>query len=91
MDIVRPQVRSARPGGIPARPLAAPSALPMPPVERSLAGLGRGVPTGYSPPTSKGFGSRLIERSLAAEFAGRTAIDYRPEGVVCSIEADLSS
>ena len=41
------------------------------------------------PPTRRGFGSRLIERGLAAELSGQAYIDFRPEGVVCRIEAAL--
>ena len=43
------------------------------------------------PPTRRGFGSRLIERGLAAELRGRVKIEYRTEGVVCTIEAPLDS
>jgi PAS domain S-box-containing protein len=50
----------------------------------------RGGPA-VSPPTTKGFGSRLIERSLAAEFGGDVRIDYEPAGVVCRIEAPLDA
>lgn len=42
-----------------------------------------------SQPTRKGFGTRLIQRSLAAEFSGTVDLDYRPEGLVCTIEAPL--
>ena len=42
-----------------------------------------------SPPTRRGFGSRLIERGLAAELSGEARIDFEPEGVVCRIEAGL--
>jgi PAS domain S-box-containing protein len=42
-----------------------------------------------SPPTRRGFGSRLIERGLAAELSGEAHIDFRPDGVVCRIEAGL--
>lgn len=41
------------------------------------------------PPTRRGFGSRLIERGLAAELSGQAHIDFQPEGVVCRIEAAL--
>jgi len=41
------------------------------------------------PPTRRGFGSRLIERGLAAELSGEARIDFRPDGVVCRIEAAL--
>jgi two-component sensor histidine kinase len=39
------------------------------------------------PPTRKGFGSRLIETSLAAELGGEVHLAYRPGGVVCAIRA----
>jgi two-component sensor histidine kinase len=42
-----------------------------------------------SPPTRRGFGSRLIERGLAAELSGEARIDFQPDGVVCRIEAGL--
>jgi len=42
-----------------------------------------------SSPTSKGFGSRLIERNLAHDLDGEVKIDYRPEGVVCTIISSL--
>ncbi|MGE0426153.1 MAG: sensor histidine kinase [Reyranellaceae bacterium] len=48
-----------------------------------------GPPVGT--PTRRGFGSRLIERGLAAELRGRVKIEYRPDGVVCFIEAPLES
>ncbi len=41
------------------------------------------------PPERRGFGSRLIERSLAAELGGTVEIDFRPEGVICSVDAPL--
>jgi PAS domain S-box-containing protein len=40
-------------------------------------------------PTRRGFGSRLIERALAAEMGGTAAIDYRRRGVVFTLEAPL--
>ena len=42
-----------------------------------------------SAPTRRGFGSRLIERGLAAELSGEAHIDFEPGGVVCRIEAGL--
>ncbi|MCM2476254.1 PAS domain S-box protein [Rhizobium sp. CG5] len=47
-----------------------------------------GGPT-VKPPTKKGFGSRLVERLLAAELNGRSTISYDPAGVVCEIDAVL--
>lgn len=41
------------------------------------------------PPLRTGFGSRLIQRGLSADLNGRVDLDYRPEGVVCTIEAKL--
>ena len=40
-------------------------------------------------PSRVGFGTRMIERVLAAEFGGRAAIDYRPRGLVFTVEAPL--
>lgn len=44
-----------------------------------------------SAPTRTGFGSRLIERSLAAQISARVRLDYQPEGLLCTIEAPLSA
>ncbi len=43
------------------------------------------------PPLHKGFGSRLIERSLAYDLDGEASIEYRPEGVVSIIKSPLES
>lgn len=40
-----------------------------------------------APPTRRGFGSRLIERSLAHDLGGQARIEFPPTGVVCTIEA----
>ena len=48
----------------------------------------KGGPT-VAQPTRKGFGSRLVERLLAAELNGTSAIIYDAAGVVCEIEAVL--
>ena len=42
-------------------------------------------------PSSKGFGSRLIERGLAGQLGGEAVIDYRETGVVCRIMAPLNT
>jgi PAS domain S-box-containing protein len=42
-------------------------------------------------PVARGFGSRLIERALAAEFRGKVQMDFAPEGLVCSLTAPLKS
>jgi len=44
---------------------------------------------GVTPPTRKGFGSRLIERGAREQLGGSAAIEYRPEGVICIIECAL--
>ena len=38
-----------------------------------------------TPPAHKGFGSRVIERGLAHELAGNAHLDYRPDGLVCTM------
>lgn len=42
-------------------------------------------------PTARGFGSRLIERGLAAELSGSATIAFLPDGVVCRIQALLEA
>jgi two-component sensor histidine kinase len=42
-----------------------------------------------SPPTRRGFGSRLIERGLRHEIGGRVALLFAPSGLTCTIEAPL--
>lgn len=48
----------------------------------------RGGPA-VSPPTQRGFGTRLIERSLATDLGGAVVIDFQPSGVVCSVDVPL--
>ncbi|MET1756667.1 PAS domain-containing protein [Novosphingobium sp. RD2P27] len=43
-----------------------------------------------TPPTRKGFGTRLIERGLTAEMGGRAEIDFHPEGLRCRIDLALA-
>lgn len=38
-------------------------------------------------PSRKGFGSRLLERGLAAELRGQVTVDYPPSGLVCRMTA----
>lgn len=47
-----------------------------------------GGPTVTAPPR-RGFGSRLIERALAAELDGTAEIAYRPSGVLFTLDAPL--
>lgn len=37
------------------------------------------------PPSRKGFGSRVIERGLALELDGAAQLDYKADGLVCTI------
>jgi two-component sensor histidine kinase len=41
-------------------------------------------------PKKRGFGSRLIERGLAAEMGGEVKLFFEPEGLACVIDAPLS-
>jgi two-component sensor histidine kinase len=40
-------------------------------------------------PKRRGFGTRLIERSLALDLDGSVRIEFSPGGVVCTVEAPL--
>ena len=42
-----------------------------------------------SPPATKGFGSMLIESSIAYELEGQARLDYRRDGLVCVISMPL--
>jgi PAS domain S-box-containing protein len=42
-----------------------------------------------APPAHRGFGTRMIERALAAELGGTARIDFLPEGISCTVEAPL--
>lgn len=42
-----------------------------------------------APPAHKGFGSRVIERGLAHELEGTIHLDYRPDGLVCTMDIPL--
>ncbi|UHC20102.1 PAS domain-containing protein (plasmid) [Methylobacterium currus] len=51
----------------------------------------QGGPPILSAPQHKGFGSRLIERSFAAEVGGEVKLTYAPTGLVCRLEASLAA
>lgn len=40
-------------------------------------------------PAHKGFGSRVIERGLPHELGGTVHLDYRPDGLVCTMDIPL--
>jgi len=48
----------------------------------------RGGPP-VSVPTRRGFGTRMIERGLAAELGGSVKIDFVPSGLICRVDAPL--
>ncbi|HEX2552142.1 MAG TPA: HWE histidine kinase domain-containing protein [Microvirga sp.] len=50
----------------------------------------RGGPP-VSSPDRRGFGTRLIERSLAQDLGGRVEISFAPEGVVCVVDAPVAT
>ena len=39
-------------------------------------------------PLSRGFGSRMIERALAAELSANVTLDFRAAGVVCTVRCE---
>ncbi|WP_312163507.1 PAS domain S-box protein [Phenylobacterium sp.] len=43
-----------------------------------------------SPPTRKGFGTRLIERGLRGDLRGTARMSYEPGGLVCTMRARLA-
>lgn len=40
-----------------------------------------------APPRRRGFGTRMIERVLAQELGGEVAVEFRPQGLVCTVTA----
>ncbi|HEY0627240.1 MAG TPA: HWE histidine kinase domain-containing protein [Allosphingosinicella sp.] len=42
-------------------------------------------------PVGRGFGSRLIERGLAADLGGTATLHFEPDGLCCVIEASLEA
>ena len=42
-----------------------------------------------APPARRGFGTRLIERSLAEDLGGNVRIEFASTGVICSVDAPL--
>ncbi len=43
-----------------------------------------------TPPTRKGFGSRLIGRNFGADFGGKAVLKYEPTGVEWHLDAPLA-
>jgi two-component sensor histidine kinase len=46
----------------------------------------RGGPA-VTPPSRRGFGTRMLERALAGDLKAQVRLDFAPEGLVCVIEA----
>jgi PAS domain S-box-containing protein len=42
-----------------------------------------------SVPDHRGFGTRMIERTLASEFGGTVKLDFAPEGLTCTVVAPV--
>lgn len=40
-------------------------------------------------PSKRGFGTRMIERTLSAEFGGKVELEFAPEGVRCTVVAPI--
>lgn len=40
-------------------------------------------------PVRRGFGTRMIERGLAAELGGTVTIAFQPQGLICTVDAPL--
>lgn len=53
-----------------------------------LAWMERGGPP-VTPPSRRGFGTRLVERSLAQDLDGKVELAFLPEGVTCTVDAAL--
>jgi PAS domain S-box-containing protein len=64
------------------------SVMPGRPRQLTLCWQERGGPP-VALPERRGFGTRLIERSLAQELAGDVSLAYIPTGVVCTVKAPL--
>jgi two-component sensor histidine kinase len=58
-------------------------------LNRKLCWTGRGGPP-VAPPTRRGFGTRLIERSLAQDLGFGARIEFVPTGLVCTINTPVA-
>ncbi len=43
------------------------------------------------PPARRGFGARMLEQGLAEELRGTVRLEFRPDGLVCTVEAELGA
>jgi hypothetical protein len=49
-----------------------------------------GGPSIAGPPSRRGFGTRLLERGLAAQIGGTVTLDFAPSGLRCHIRVPAS-
>lgn len=42
-----------------------------------------------SPPSRRGFGTRMLQQALASDMAGKVDIQFQPEGLICLLDAPL--
>jgi two-component sensor histidine kinase len=49
-----------------------------------------GGPRVAAPPRRRGFGTELLERVLAHQHGARTAFEWRPEGLACTVRLPLA-
>jgi two-component sensor histidine kinase len=50
-----------------------------------------GGPPVAGPPERRGFGTRLLERGLAAQIGGEVALDFAPAGLRCRIRVPAAA
>jgi two-component sensor histidine kinase len=43
-----------------------------------------------TPPTKRGFGTRMIERGLASKLRAAVKIEFEPDGLVCTLAAPVA-
>ena len=67
---------------------AVPTAVPTAPRMLRIDWREEGGPA-VAPPSRRGFGSVLLERSLAHDLDGKVTTDFHKDGLVCVIEAPL--
>jgi len=48
-----------------------------------------GGPQIVAAPTRRGFGSRLIEQSFSEQIHGKATLEFKPSGVVCTLECAI--
>jgi PAS domain S-box-containing protein len=42
-------------------------------------------------PARRGFGTRLLKRAFSGEFGGNVTLDFRPDGLVCTVDTPLTA